>query len=71
MGWPSHRPRCLEPMEYRRSTADPDPVCWRPKGHERGGTRAALRHLSRVAYLNELARSQKNRQQWPKYRAAA
>jgi len=58
-------------MEYRRSTADPDPVCWRPKGHERGGTRAALRHLSRVAYLNELARSQKNRQQWPKYRAAA
>jgi len=61
MGYPGGLPRCLEPMEYRSSTGDADPVCWRPKGHGERGTRAARRHLSRTAFLNELARSKKNR----------
>ena len=64
MGWPADRPRCLAPMEYRSSVEDPDPACHRPKGHERGGTRAARRHLSRVAYLNEQERSRRNRNRY-------
>lgn len=63
MGYPSERPRCLVPMQPSSQTEDPDPVCWRPKGHDTRtpATRASLRHLSRVAYLNELARSRRNR----------
>ena len=52
---PFGRPRCLEPVRRHSAESDPDPVCWRPKGH------TANRHLSRRAYLNELARSQRNR----------
>jgi hypothetical protein len=48
-------PRCLQPMqkyETRRpwdeldtqARRDPDPVCWRPKGHPPG------RHVSRASY---------------------
>jgi hypothetical protein len=51
-------------MAYRSSTGDADPVCYRPEGHESGGTRAARRHLSRTAYLNEQRRSQKNRHRY-------
>lgn len=55
-------PRCLHPMQRHGPESDPDPVCWRPKGHEsRGGTNAAKRHLSRRAYLNERRRRQENR----------
>jgi hypothetical protein len=63
MGWPSHRPRCLAPVGYRSSAGDPDPVCWRVKGHAEREEAAGrpVRHLSRRAYLNELARSQKAR----------
>lgn len=63
MGYPSDQPRCLAPMQYRSSSGDPDPVCWRPKGHDAKDppTRASLRHLSRVAYLNELARSRRDK----------
>lgn len=68
MGYASGLPRCLEPMRRWGPESDPDPVCWRPRGHGRGGTRAARRHLSRTAYLNELARSQENR---GRYRRAA
>lgn len=66
MGYPSHRPRCLHPMEYRGPAGDPDPVCWRPEGHDakEPPTKASLRHLSRRAYLNELARNRKSRRQW-------
>lgn len=61
MGWPADRPRCLEPMRRWSTESDPDPACHRPRGHEQGGTRASRRHLSRAAYLNEQARSRKNR----------
>lgn len=62
MSYPSDKPRCLAPMQYRSPSGDPDPVCWRPRGHEqRGGTRAAKRHLSRTAYLNELARGRRDK----------
>lgn len=56
-------PRCLAPMRYSTVTEDPDPRCHRPAGHDakEPATRASLRHLSRVAYLNELARSRRNR----------
>ena len=56
------RPRCLHPVkkyEMRRprdelDTAardDPDPVCWRPKGHPPG------RHISRASYERMRART--------------
>lgn len=55
--------RCGHPMERRDMgpLSDRDPVCARPDDHERGGTRAALRHLSTYAYRNELRRRAANR----------
>jgi hypothetical protein len=56
------RPRCLKPMRRKGRNADLDPVCWRPVGHEeKGTTKAAERHLSRRAYLNELRRAARHR----------
>jgi hypothetical protein len=56
-------------MEFRDTGAPRDdlfPVCWRPAGHTRN------RHLSRYAYLNELARRRgASRRKYPEYRRAA
>jgi hypothetical protein len=52
-------PRCLKPMKRHGRDSDPDPVCWRPRGHEDGGRPASERHLSRRAYLNELERGRR------------
>lgn len=55
MSAPYGRPLCLEPMRRHGPQSDPDPVCWRPAGH------TPNRHLSRRAYLRELARKQRTR----------
>lgn len=53
-------PRCGHPVQRHGWLSDPDPVCARPDGHERGGTPASLRHLSTYAYRNELRRNRVN-----------
>jgi hypothetical protein len=53
-------PRCLHPMAFyaKPGHAGPDPVCWRPAGHPRPD-----RHMSKYAYLRDLERSLRRKQE--------
>lgn len=57
--WASPSPRCGHPMQPRTDN-EHNPRCDRPAGH------TPNRHLSRTAYRNELARTRKNREKYPR-----